>query len=117
MRLEPGDWIERGSYRKRLLVRGELGKEVVVQLVQIPVGKRVGKHYHRHQTEFYYILRGSAELRIGNQVHRAERGEAYVCLPGEVHSVDNRSGKEPFELLVLKLNYRGEDSVWLEGER
>lgn len=117
MRLEPGEWVERENYRKRLLARGELGEGVVVQLVQVPPGKRVGEHYHRHQTEFYYILRGSAELRIGGEVYRAGRGEAYVCLPGEVHSVDNRSGGEPFELLVLKLNYRGEDSVWLEGGR
>ncbi len=113
MKLKRRDWENRGSYRKRILTQGELGEGILVQVVQVPAGKVVGEHYHRHQTEFYYILRGSAKLKIGDHIYEAEQGDAYVCFAGEVHSVDNSSGEEAFELLVLKLNYRGEDSVWL----
>ncbi len=116
MKLRPGRWIDRKSYRKRILTHGELGEHTLVQLVQIPAGERVGEHYHKRQTEFYYILRGEARLRIGDEVHEAERGDAFVCFAGEVHSVDNTNGEEAFELLVLKLNYHGEDSVWVEPE-
>ena len=112
VRLEPENWVERGSYRKCVLVSVP-GKGVLIQLVQVPAGKRVGEHYHTHQTEFYYILRGRAQLRIGEEVYLAERGDTYLCGAGEVHSVDNSAGSEPFELLVVKLNYKEEDSVWL----
>lgn len=113
MKLERRGWIDRGNYRKRILTQGELGEGILVQVVQVPAGKAVGEHYHKQQTEFYYILRGKAKLRIGEEVYEAKQGEAYVCRPGDIHSVDNRASDEAFELLVLKLNYHGEDSVWV----
>ena len=111
MKVKREDWIDRGSYRKRILA--EPGEGALVQVVQVPAGRAVGEHYHTQQTEFYYILRGRAKLRIGGEVYEAKQGDAFICRAGEVHSVDNSSGEEAFELLVLKLNYKGEDSVWL----
>lgn len=111
MKFDKGEWVERENYRKKILA--ELGDGVMIQVVQVPRGNVVSEHYHLKQREFYYILRGKARLRIGKEQHEARAGDSFLCKPKETHSVDNSKGKEPFELLVLKLNYHGEDSVWL----
>ncbi len=111
MKLKSGEWIEKDNYRKRILLRPEMGS--LIQIVQVLPGKVVEKHYHRSQTEFFYILRGNAKLRIGEEVYEAKAGDSFLCEALKVHSVDNREGKEPFEILVLKFNYHGEDSVWV----
>lgn len=112
MRLRKSGWVERGNYRKRVLAQPQEG--VLVQVVQIAGGKVVGEHYHEKQMELYYILGGEARLKIGSEEYQAREGDSFLCLPEQRHSVDNRNGKEAFELLVLKLNYFGDDSVWLE---
>jgi len=108
--MEEKEWQERGNYRKRVLA---LEGEVLVQIVQVPRGRAVGEHYHLRQKEFYYILKGEAVLKIGEEEHLAKPGDSFICSAGQKHSVDNSSGREDFELLVVKLDYHGEDSVWL----
>jgi quercetin dioxygenase-like cupin family protein len=51
-----------------------------------------------------------------NDVDRlATPGDAFICSPGDVHSVWNKTDRE-FRLVVFKINLpeRGEDSYWHE---
>lgn len=72
----------------------------------------MGKHYHKFQYELFYIISGEAKLGIGNEEYHAKPGDIYLVKPGDVHWVENNS-EESFKLLVVKLNFRGEDTVWL----
>ena len=104
--------IDRGSYVKIPLFEGKLPEGNYAQIVEIKPKAEVGKHYHKFQYELFYIISGTARLGIGEEEFEAKPGEIYLVTPGTVHWVVNESDK-PFKLLVVKMNYRGEDTVWL----
>lgn len=41
-------------------------------------------HYHDYM-ELLYVLDGAYELKVGSQLHRLDRNDLYVILPGEPH--------------------------------
>jgi len=43
-------------------------------------------HWHRQVTEIYLIARGSAELRVDNQIVTLSAGDMILIQPGEVHT-------------------------------
>jgi mannose-6-phosphate isomerase-like protein (cupin superfamily) len=106
------EWIVKKDYKKRVLAgEDELGKGSLVQIVVIGPGNHVRPHYHGVQTEFFYILKGRAHLKIGSDEYDAKPGDTYITKPGDIHSVKN-NGKEDFELIVFKSNWREDDSYW-----
>ncbi|ASJ10696.1 carbohydrate-binding protein [Thermococcus sp. P6] len=107
------EMIDRGTYRKLPLFEGELPPGSYAQIVEVKPGQRVGKHYHLHQYELFCIIGGEARLGIGEVEYVAKPGDVFLVKPKTVHWVVNGSD-EPFRLFVVKLNYRGDDSVWLE---
>ncbi|KXB08689.1 hypothetical protein AKJ56_00565 [candidate division MSBL1 archaeon SCGC-AAA382N08] len=108
-----GEWIEREDYRKKILYDEEdlNSRGVLVQLVEVESGNKVGPHYHKNQTEVYNIQRGNAILGIDDMDFKAEKGDTLICEPGQVHYVINDSS-EKFRLLVIKTNYEEGDTFW-----
>ncbi|WP_457753837.1 cupin domain-containing protein [Thermococcus sp.] len=113
MKAEIKDFIERGTYRKAPLFEGELPEGSYAQIVEIKPKQTVPKHYHEKQYELFYIISGQAKLGIGERVYDAKPGDIFLVKPKTVHWVVNEN-EEPFRLFVVKLNYFGDDSVWLE---
>ncbi|AFK22184.1 cupin domain-containing protein [Pyrococcus sp. ST04] len=113
MKAELGKIIDRGSYLKIPLFEGELPEGSYVQIVEIKPRSRVGRHYHERQYELFYIISGTARLGIGDNEYEASPGDIFLVKPKTVHWVVNERD-EPFKLLVIKLNYLGEDTVWLD---
>ncbi|MBU2560481.1 cupin domain-containing protein [archaeon] len=106
------DWIEGAGYKKRVLAgESELGRGSLVQIVIIGPGNEVKPHYHGLQTEFFYILKGTATLSIAGEEFEAKPGATYITKPNDMHSVKN-DGKTDFELIVFKSNWRENDSYW-----
>ncbi len=106
------DWIQGEGYKKRVLAgESELGGGNLVQIVRIGPGQQVKPHYHGQQTEFFYILKGRALLSIAGVEHDAKPGDTYICRPKDTHWVKNE-GAEDFELIVLKTNWKDDDSYW-----
>ncbi|AEC52081.1 tetracenomycin polyketide synthesis protein related protein [Pyrococcus sp. NA2] len=112
MRAEIKERIDRGPYVKYPIFEGELPEGSYAQIVEIKPRERVGKHYHREQYELFYIIEGRARLGIGEEEYLAGPGDIYLVKPGTIHWVVNDSEK-PFKLLVVKLNFKGDDTVWL----
>ncbi|MDK2869992.1 MAG: hypothetical protein PWP39_1227 [Pyrococcus sp.] len=112
MKAEISKVIDRGNYIKYPLFEGELPEGSYAQIVEIKPKEKVGKHYHKEQYELFYIISGEAKLGIGSEEYHAKPGDIYLVKPGEIHWVENTS-EESFKLLVVKLNFRGEDTVWL----
>lgn len=111
------EWVEGEGYSKKVLfTEDDLEAEGVrIQLVRIPPKTRVDPHYHKSQTEVYNVQKGKAILGIGQDRHEVSEGETLICEPGEIHYVINDS-KVPFRLLVVKTNYKEEDTYWDSGE-
>lgn len=106
------NWVEgRGYVKKRLMGHDLLPREVdLVQEVRFKKGSSVPSHYHRVQTEVFYVL-GKGSVIINGTLLVLEAGDVVVCEPGEVH--ETPTVVDDFGFLVLKLDYREDDTVWL----
>lgn len=114
MKGEIGKLVDRGSYKKMPLFEGELPEGSFAQIVEIKPKQEVPRHYHERQYELFYIISGEARLGIGEREYSARAGDIYLVKPKTIHWVVNDKN-EPFRLFVVKLEYYGEDSVWLKG--
>lgn len=60
------------------------------------------RHYHTRYTELFYVLEGTYEFVLGEEVHRVLVGGTVVIPPGNVHAFRN-AGDEPGRLLIMVL--------------
>jgi quercetin dioxygenase-like cupin family protein len=109
--IDEAEWEEKNGYRTIRVF--DISDTSFVQIVEIPAGLNVGRHYHKRQTEVFYILQGSAVLGIGEEEYRANEGDIFLCKPGTVHWVNNVSDKA-FRVLVFKYDWVEKDTVWLD---
>ena len=112
-----GQEIIKRDYRKKIIfsLHDFDEKGHLLQVVTIPPETRQRPHSHEKQTEVFYILEGEATLTINDVDYAAKPGDAFICSPGDIHSVLNKTDRD-FKLVVFKINLpeEGEDSVWLE---
>lgn len=69
-------------------------------LEQVCTGAPPPMHVHEHDQEAFYLLSGSIDLFVGDEVHRAEAGAFCLVPPGVSHSFTS-VGDEPARLLVI----------------
>jgi len=72
-------------------------------------GEGVPHHYHRSQTEVFLFL-DKGVITIEGEEHEMENGDLLVCEPGEMHEVP---AQEEFRIIVFKLDYEHDDTVWV----
>lgn len=112
-----GQEIVKLDYRKKIIFSLDDFDEKghLLQVVTIPSATRQRLHSHAKQTEVFYILEGEATLTINGLDYPANPGDAFICSPGDVHNVWNKTARD-FKLVVFKINLpeEGEDRVWLE---
>ncbi len=112
-----GEVVEEQDYSKIIIFSSD-DFEVpghVLQVVTVPPHTRQRLHLHRQQTEIFYVLEGQAVIRIGGEEFPAQPGDAFICSPGDRHSLWNQSG-EDFRLVVFKINKPEEDdTTWCGG--
>ncbi len=60
-------------------------------------------HTHAAMWEMYYALSGSAQMRVGDEIHEFSEGESFLCPPGQPHQLINESDSD-FEFLVIADN-------------
>lgn len=112
-----GEEIARKDYSKKIIFSPEDFDEKghLLQVVTIPASTRQRMHVHQVQTEVFYILEGEATITINAVEYLARPGDAFICSPGDVHNVWNKTDQD-FRLVVFKINLpeQGEDSRWLE---
>jgi len=112
-----GQEIVKKDYRKKIIFSLDDFDEKghLLQVVTIPPSTRQRLHSHKKQTEVFYILEGEATIAINDVDYPASPGDAFICSPGDVHNVWNKTDKE-FRLVVFKINLPEdkEDSHWQE---
>lgn len=67
-------------------------------------GQQQKPHTHAGATKFYYVLEGSAEIRIGDETRTLTRGELAYAAPDEVHGVTNSSTERLVLLVAMAPN-------------
>ena len=63
-------------------------------------GCSIGYHEHKHETEFYYILKGEAVLCDDGEEVLLHPGDVSATGHGQKHGLENRSGSD-VELIAL----------------
>ena len=111
-----GEIFEEEDYSKTVIFSLQDFEEEghLLQVVTVPPRTRQRLHLHRQQTEVFYVLEGRAKIEMSGEEYLARPGDAFICSPGERHSLWNQADRD-FKLAVFKINRpEGEDSVWLE---
>ncbi len=75
-----------------------------LQIRRIPAGAAVCPfHSHLAQWEMFVVLRGTATVRAGAEIHPAATGEVFIHPPGEPHQLSN-PGPGDLEVLIIADN-------------
>ncbi len=86
---------------------------IYMGVFRVPAGTRGRPHYHDACESALYMIRGSIEIRFGDQLEESlvvDAGDMLYVPPRETHTVRNLSDSEPAEYVVAR-DSPTEDSV------
>ena len=88
-----------GSEIRELLAhRNSVIRNQSLAEARLPVGGATQGHFHPRAEEIYFITRGTAKMRIGNEIREVKVGDAIAIPPGQKHKLWN-TGNETLHLL------------------
>ena len=81
---------------------------------QLAPGAATTPHYHPATEEIYYILKGTAEMRIEEDVRNVGPGDAIAIPPGSMHTIRNTGSTTLQFLCCCAPGYEDSDTVMRE---
>jgi mannose-1-phosphate guanylyltransferase/mannose-6-phosphate isomerase len=89
----------------------DMGERFQVKRIVVNSGGILSLQKHRHRAEHWVVVRGTAEVTIGDQVRAVHENESIFIPIGSVHRLANQ-GKIPLELIEVQTgSYLGEDDI------
>ena len=89
----------------------DMGERFQVKRIVVIPGGVLSLQKHRHRSEHWVVVRGTAEVTIGEQTRAVHENESVYIPIGSVHRMANR-GKIPLELIEVQTgSYLGEDDI------
>ena len=88
---------------KQVLIGPDVGPNFALRRFIMEPGGGMPLHTNEVEHE-QYVLRGSASVRIGDEVHHVKAGDVVFIPGGTPHSYDADAGSEPFEFLCIVPN-------------
>ena len=100
----PAEEVEAGTGTKRqVLIGPDEGPNFAMRRFIMEPGGGMPMHTNKVEHE-QYVLRGSARVQIGDEVHHVKAGDV-VYIPGGVpHNYRADEGDEPFEFICVVPN-------------
>ena len=87
------------------------GERFQVKRLFVTPGKRLSLQKHHHRSEHWIVVRGTAEVTIGEKTVMLRENESVYIPQGEVHRLAN-PGKIRLELIEVQTgSYLGEDDI------
>ena len=111
------------AHKTRKVIKPDYSKEILLelkdfaqpghllQIVTNPAKTKQRKHFHKKQTEVWYILQGNATWIINNVEYIVSPGDSFIIEPGDIHQADNM-GDLDMKVLVFKINLPSDDEDW-----
>lgn len=96
------------AHRNSCIVKQSLAE------ARLPPGSVTTPHYHRVTEEIYYLLEGTAQMRIGEELHLVGPGDAIAIPPGQIHQITNTGSETLRFLCCCAPAYEHEDTVLVE---
>jgi quercetin dioxygenase-like cupin family protein len=108
-------WTDEKEYLRGVLLPfgNSIDSGLQVQETIIKANCHVPDHFHKEQTEFIYVVKGSLEMNIDGRAFSLNKGDLIIIQPGEVHSAANSNPTDTV-LLAFKINGSPDDSEWLK---
>jgi len=80
-----------GVWKRVLFDRADLqpGGVQMINWARMPAGREFAAHYHEDMQEVFIILRGEAELTVGDDTVTLRAGDAVRIDPREAHQMAN----------------------------
>ena len=89
----------------------DIGERFQVKRIVVIPGGTLSLQKHRHRAEHWVVVRGTAEVTIGEKVGAVHENESVYIPIGSVHRLANK-GKIPLELIEVQTgSYFGEDDI------
>ena len=89
----------------------DMGERFQVKRIVVVPGGILSLQKHQHRSEHWIVVRGTAEVTIGEQVRAVHENESVYIPIGSVHRMANK-GKIPLELIEVQTgSYFGEDDI------
>lgn len=87
------------------------GPRFQVKHIVVAAGEKLSLQKHVHRSEHWVVVRGSAEVTVGDQVSILQENESTYIPAGTKHRLAN-PGKVPLELIEVQCGtYLGEDDI------
>ena len=87
------------------------GPRFQVKHIVVDPGERLSLQAHVHRSEHWVVVRGAAEVTVGDRVSILQENESTFIPAGEKHRLAN-PGKVPLELVEIQCGpYLGEDDI------
>ena len=88
-----------------------MGERFQVKRIVVNPGGMLSLQKHRHRAEHWVVVRGTAEVTIGEERKTVHENESIFIPIGCVHRLANQ-GKIPLELIEVQSgSYLGEDDI------
>lgn len=93
------------------------GDRFEVKRLLVTPGRKISLQKHHHRSEHWIVVRGTAEITIGDKTHLLHENESIYIQQGEVHRLSN-PGKIPLELIEVQTGsyLKDDDVVRLDDE-
>jgi mannose-1-phosphate guanylyltransferase / mannose-6-phosphate isomerase len=89
----------------------DVGDRYQVKRIVVKATARLSLQSHFHRAEHWVVVRGTAEVTVGDNVHMVHENESTYIPIGSVHRLAN-PGKIPLELIEVQVgSYLGEDDI------
>lgn len=89
----------------------DIGQRFQVKRIVVIPGGVLSLQKHRHRSEHWVVVHGTAEVTLGEQVRAVHENESIYIPIGSVHRMANK-GKIPLELIEVQTgSYLGEDDI------
>ena len=89
----------------------DIGERFQVKRIVVIPGGILSLQKHQHRAEHWVVVRGTAEVTIGERVRAVHENESVYIPIGAVHRMANK-GKIPLELIEVQTgSYLGEDDI------
>ena len=89
----------------------DVGGRYQVKRIVVKPNAKLSLQKHFHRAEHWVVVRGTAEVTIGTEIHVVHENESTYIPIGSVHRLAN-PGKIPLELIEVQVgSYLGEDDI------
>jgi mannose-1-phosphate guanylyltransferase/mannose-6-phosphate isomerase len=89
----------------------DTGTRYQVKRIMVKPGGRLSLQLHHHRSEHWVIVRGTAQVTVGNEVKTVHENESVYIPIGSPHRLEN-PGKIDLELIEVQTgSYLGEDDI------